>query len=345
MAYENLRFNPEKKSVIHPIIKERLKKQGYQLYGKQVAVKKCLWTHKYLKEEQYCYKNAYGIESHRCIQATPTLLCTHQCTFCWRLQEKDVGLKPVWNVPDSEFDSPEEVYKGLLWGWKRAISGYKPIVPKELFDQAMDPQHVALSLAGEPTLYPFLTELLELLHAKGLSTFLVSNGTMPESISKMITTGVRPTQLYITIPAPNKKDYLHVCKPIIQNGWDRLNKSLELLGKLGGRTVTRLTMAKELNMKNPVEYVALIKKAHPAFIEIKGYVHVGFSQYRVTRGNMPFHEEIRAFANKILEGLPEYKLVYEMEDSKVVILSNDKQPLKIDFQKIGKKEEELTKKS
>jgi len=331
---EDLRFNPEKESVIHPLIKERLKKQGYQLYGKQIAVKKCLWTHKYLKARQYCYKNAYGIESHRCIQATPTLLCTHQCTFCWRLQEKDLGLKPIWKVDATEFDSPEEVYQGLLWGWKRCISGYKPIVPKELFEEAMAPRHVALSLAGEPTLYPFLPELLELLRSKGLSTFLVSNGTMPESIEKMITSGIRPTQLYITIPAPNKKEYLQVCKPLIKDGWERLNRSLELMAQLGGRTVTRLTMAKELNMKNPDEYVLLIKKARPAFIEIKGYVHVGFSQHRVTRENMPFHEEIQAFANELLKGLPEYQQAFAMEDSKVIILSNNSQPLKIDFQKL-----------
>ncbi|NHJ39014.1 MAG: 4-demethylwyosine synthase TYW1 [Asgard group archaeon] len=323
--------NISEPSVIYPIIKKRLQKQGYQLFGKQVAVKKCLWTHNYLKENRFCYKSAYGIESHRCIQATPTLLCNHQCLFCWRLQEKDIGLKPIWKVDDSEFDSPEEVYEGLLWGWKRCISGYKPATTKKKFQEAMKPKHVALSLAGEPTLYPFLSELLILLKKKGLSTFLVSNGTNPEAIKKMIDTGISPTQLYITIPAPSHEEYQRVCKPLIKNGWEKINESLKLMSKLPGRTVIRLTMAKKINMIKPKEYVPLIKKANPSFIEIKGFVPVGFSQYRVTRENMPYIEDIKPFAEEILTEMPDYKLVFEMEESKVVILSNKKHPLKINF--------------
>ncbi|MBN1329566.1 MAG: 4-demethylwyosine synthase TYW1 [Candidatus Heimdallarchaeota archaeon] len=316
-------------SVILPVIKDRLVKQGYQLYGKQIAVKKCLWTHNYLKKDRFCYKNAYGIESHRCIQATPTLLCNHQCLFCWRLQEKDIGEKPIWEVDESEFDSPEEVYKGLLWGWKRCISGYKPIVSQEKFNEASNPKHVALSLAGEPTLYPFLTELLILLKEKGLSTFLVSNGTNPESFQKMIDKKVTPTQLYITIPAPDKTEYSQVCRPLIQDGWNRILKSLEIMSKMENRTVARLTMAKNINMIRPKDYVPLIEKANPSFIEIKGFVPVGFSQHRVTRKNMPFIEDIKLFADQILEEMSDYKLVFEMEESKVVILSNEKHPLKI----------------
>ncbi|MHA1213547.1 MAG: 4-demethylwyosine synthase TYW1 [Candidatus Heimdallarchaeota archaeon] len=320
---------PDPTSVIYPEIKERLEKQGYQLYGKQVAVKQCLWTRNYLKDDRFCYKHAYGIESHRCIQATPTLLCNHQCLFCWRLQEKDIGLKPIWKVDDSEFDSPEEVYKGLLWGWKRCISGYKPVVSKEKFDESSDPKHVALSLAGEPTLYPFLTELFLLLKEKGLSTFLVSNGTNPDSFQKMIDTGVAPTQLYITIPAPDKKEYIRVCKPLVKDGWEKINQSLEIMSKMKGRTVARLTMAKKINMIRPKDYVPLIRKANPSFIEIKGFVPVGFSQYRVTRENMPYIEDIQAFTNQILEEMPEYEQVYAMPESKVIILSNKKHPLKI----------------
>ncbi len=317
-------------SVIYPEIKERLAKQGYQLYGKQIAVKKCLWTHNYLKEDRFCYKSAYGIQSHRCIQATPTLLCNHQCLFCWRLQEKDIGKKPFWKVKDSDFDTPEEVYQGLIWGWKRCISGYKPIVSQEKFSNASKPKHVALSLAGEPTLYPFMVELLSLLHEKGLTTFLVSNGTIPKAFEKMFKAGVFPTQLYITIPAPSKDDYIKTCKPLIKNGWEEINRSLELMAKMTGRTVTRLTMAKKINMIKPKEYVPLIKKANPSFIEVKGFVPVGFSQYRVTRANMPYIEDIQSFTNQIKEELPEYKQVFEMEESKVIILSNNKHPLKID---------------
>jgi len=316
-------------SIISQQVKDRLLKQGYQLYGKQIAVKKCLWTHNYLKEDRFCYKSAYGIQSHRCIQATPTLLCNHQCLFCWRLQEKDIGLKPIWDVPETEFDTPEEVLEGLKWGWKRCISGYKPIVSEEKFTEAEFPKHVALSLAGEPTLYPFLIDLLKLLEKNRLSTFLVSNGTNPDTFQKMLDTRVTPTQLYITIPAPNQDEYIKTCRPLINDGWERINRSLEIMEKIENRTVARLTMAKKINMINPKEYVPLIKKANPSFVEVKGFVPVGFSQHRVTRANMPYIEDILAFTEQIAEELPEYKQVFEMEESKVVILSNNNHPLKI----------------
>ena len=33
-----------------------------------------------------CYKHAfYGIESHRCMETTPSLACANKCVFCWRL--------------------------------------------------------------------------------------------------------------------------------------------------------------------------------------------------------------------------------------------------------------------
>ncbi len=316
-------------SIISQQIKNRLLKQGYQLYGKQIAVKKCSWTHNYLKENRFCYKSAYGIQSHRCIQATPTLLCNHQCMFCWRLQEKDIGLKPLWDVDESEFDSPEEVFEGLKWGWKRCISGYKPIVSKDKFDESENPKHVALSLAGEPTLYPFLIELLKLLKKNGLSTFLVSNGTNPAAFQKMLDEKETPTQLYITVPASNKDQYVKTCRPLIADGWERINSSLEIMSKMENRTVTRLTMAKKINMINPKEYVHLIEKANPSFVEVKGFVPVGFSQHRVTRANMPYIEDIHAFTDQIVDELPEYKQVFEMEESKVVILSNHRHPLKI----------------
>ncbi|MHA1586072.1 MAG: 4-demethylwyosine synthase TYW1, partial [Candidatus Heimdallarchaeota archaeon] len=93
------------------------------------------------------------------------------------------------------------------------------------------------------------------------------------------------------------------------------------------RTVARLTMAKKINMINPKEFIPLIQKANPSFVEVKGFSPVGFSQYRVTRANMPYIEDIQAFTNQIIDGLPDYQQVFEMEESKVVILSNNKHPL------------------
>ncbi|HUU78634.1 MAG TPA: hypothetical protein VMX55_09815 [candidate division Zixibacteria bacterium] len=89
-------------------------------------------------------------------------------------------------------------------------------------------------------------------------------------------------------------------------------------------------MAKKINMIRPKNYVPFIEKANRSFNEVKGFVPVGFSQYRVTRANIPYIEDIQAFANEILSKLSVgYKTVFDMEESKVVILSNDKHPLRI----------------
>ncbi|MHA2294811.1 MAG: hypothetical protein ACXAEU_01475 [Candidatus Hodarchaeales archaeon] len=56
-------------SALDPTIREVLEKQKYQLSGKATAVKKCLWNHNALREDRFCYKHHYGIDSHRCIQS------------------------------------------------------------------------------------------------------------------------------------------------------------------------------------------------------------------------------------------------------------------------------------
>ncbi|MFX1326443.1 MAG: hypothetical protein ACFE8N_15945, partial [Promethearchaeota archaeon] len=67
--------------------------------------------------------------------------------------------------------------------------------------------------------------------------------------------------------------YKKVCRPMIKNGWDNINKSLGLLDSLSCRTLIRLTGIKNLNinehyMKN---YIDIIKKGNPNFFEIKGF--------------------------------------------------------------------------
>lgn len=33
----------------------------------------------------------YGIHSHRCMEATPSLACANKCVFCWRHHSNPVG--------------------------------------------------------------------------------------------------------------------------------------------------------------------------------------------------------------------------------------------------------------
>ena len=53
--------------------------------GSHSGVKLCRWTKSMLRGRGGCYKHTfYGIESHRCMETTPSLACANKCVFCWR---------------------------------------------------------------------------------------------------------------------------------------------------------------------------------------------------------------------------------------------------------------------
>lgn len=333
-------------SQLDPKLANLLLKQHYQLVGKQIAVKKCRWTHNMLVYDRPCYKGFYGIQAHRCIQSTPNLICNHNCVFCWRVQEKDIGIESHFKVykedPESLenknkkfFDSPDEVIEGLLYGWKRIISGYgsqaiEGTISNDKYKESLDPKHITFSLAGEPLIYPYMPELVQKLLERELTVFIVTNGTQPEAIKQFIEQNVYPTQLYVTIPAPDKNTYVKTCKPEIKDGWEKINQTLESFKKYKGRTVGRLTVAKDINMLDVIGYAKLLEKMQPSFIEIKGVVHVGYSQKRMERDAMPYHDEVITFAKQLVVELKDnYKIVAERKDSKVAILSNNTEPLVI----------------
>ena len=82
----------------------------------------------------------------------------------------------------------------------------------------------------------------------------------------------------------------------------------------------RLTILKGRNDTHEKEYAELIKRADPDFIEVKAYMHVGFSVYRLPIDAMPRHDEIREFAKRLNKYLG-YKFKDEDERSRVVLLS------------------------
>ena len=57
-----------------------------------------------------------------------------------------------------------------------------PGVKVERLTEGMQAQHCALSLVGEPIMYPEINRLITLLHKKKISTFLVTNAQFPEAI-------------------------------------------------------------------------------------------------------------------------------------------------------------------
>jgi tRNA wybutosine-synthesizing protein 1 len=223
-----------------------------------------------------------------------------------------------------EWDPPEEIVKGILKAQDRILTGYKdhPKTDPQKLREAHRPRHVAISLTGEPTLYEFLGEFIRTLHSKNMTSFLVSNGTMPQKLSKL---GIEPTQLYISVCAPNQEVFKRVCRPQVPNAWNQLNETLSLLPSFRCPTVIRSTLVKEKNMINIEGYAKLVAKAEPTYVETKAYMHVGFSSLRLGFDSMPSHKEVYDFA-KCLADRTGYKIIDESRDSRVVLLSKLEKP-------------------
>ena len=190
-------------------------------------------------------------------------------------------------------------------------------VDKKRLYEAMEPKHVALSLTGDACLYPKLPELIWEINKRGMTSFLVTNGTLPNMVKKLIDTPI--TQLYITLPAPDKETYEKMCDPLMKDGWGKILESLQLLQHFK-RSVIRLTVGKEMNMFSPEKYAEMLKGVKFDWLEVKAAMPIGFAQYRMTKDNFATHEEIMEFSKKIA-GLAGLEVVDEKENSRVVLLA------------------------
>ncbi len=281
------------------------------------AAQTCGWTKNALRGEGRCYKNIfYGIESHRCIQMTPVVKCNERCVFCWRDHAGH-----AYELGDVEWDDPDAVADASISLQRKLLSGFggNDQVPRDVFEQALEPRHVAISLDGEPTLYPYLPELIEAFHDRDITTFLVSNGTRPEVLAEC-----DPTQLYVSVDAPDRQTFESTVKAVEEDAWERLIETLDVLAaKEQTRTVIRTTLVKGHNLSHPAWYAAMCDRAEADFVELKAYMHVGHSQGRLDRDAMPEHDEVRAFAESVGEFLPDHDVLKEVEASRVAMLARD----------------------
>lgn len=299
----------EEKPEIERTIPQKLLKdlKGYQIVGNHSAVKLCLWLKKSMKDLGVCYKQKfYGISSHRCLQMTPALLCNQNCIYCWRPRELLPGVKG--------WDPPEFIAEESIKAQHRLLSGFGGIkVNERKLREAYEPNQVAISLIGEPTLYPYLDGLVEEYKARGMTTFVVTNGTNPAVIEK-----IEPYQLYISLTAYSEESHMALNRPA-KSFWDRIMQSLKIMAEKDGRRVIRLTLIKGYNM-NPEKFVPFIDRASPDFIEAKAYMHLGYSRLRLPRTAMPEHSDVKAFAEKLAK-LTGYEVKDESEISRVVLLA------------------------
>ncbi len=299
-------------------MRQKTTQMGYRFVGRHSAIKICNWTRESIRGKNVCYKNKfYGIGSNQCIQMTPVMFfCTFNCLHCWR------NFDYVLPQQREEWDDPKQILDGCIEAQTEILQGFwgNGSADKRKLSEAMTPQHVAISLSGEPTLYPYLPEFIDEIISRNMTAFLVSNGTRPEMIEQLL--NHQPTNLYISFYGTTPEMYKQTAVPMEKGFWENVNSSLRLLGKFGCNTVIRLTLAKGLNFTDPKGYARIIENTGAKFVEVKAYMAVGGSRRVMKYEDMPLHSEIQEFAAEF-ERRSSYRIINERPDSRVVLLSRE----------------------
>ncbi|NOJ28841.1 MAG: 4-demethylwyosine synthase TYW1 [Nitrososphaeraceae archaeon] len=315
-------------SLIHisPVLQSKLKKAKYGVFNHS-AVELCHWTKKSFANEGNCYKHKfYGISTHRCMEMTPTALnCENRCIYCWRPTE----FYDTLNMPSELVDEPDVIVNHLLEERRKLIVGFYGNKKNEKIkiDESLLPQHYAISLSGEPTMYPKLPQLIRYLRTlpSTKSIFLVTNGQEPEMLKRLVNEDALPTQLYLSTNATNKKTFYQINRPKYKDAWNRWLESLKLLSAMNTRTVLRITMLRKYNDNNNFvnEFPEIVEIGNPHFIELKSYMHIGMSTQRLHKTAMLEMSEVQEIAEKIVAEVDNFSIMDESEISRIVVLQNN----------------------
>lgn len=319
-------------------IEKDMQKKQYGIFNHS-GVQICSWNKKTLRNQGVCYKEEfYGVDCHKCMQFSPAVMwCEQNCTFCWRPQEN----MSILDFNKFVVNEPQDIIENLIEKRKKLLSGFGGNSEVDLLKlkESKIPNHFAISLSGEPTLYPKLNEMVKYLKSlnQTRTIFVVSNGqnflyfkNLQNDISAL------PTQLYISIDAPDEFLFKKINRSIYKDGWDRLNKSIDYFSKLDTRRVFRMTQIKGLNDldEHLKGYKKLIEQGNPDIIEVKGYMFLGLSRKRHKKEEMPSFEDIKDFVVKLVLKLSNYEIVGESQSSLLIILKriDSKYNLKIEVQ-------------
>lgn len=303
-------------------VEEVYYRQGYRIVGlrRHSAVKICEWTRESLRSrgERHCFKQRwYGVQSHRCLQCSTAIYwCTNRCLYCWRSFKGMRGLP----LPETRWDEPETLLDEMIKAQRSLLIGFKgnPKVDRSMLEEAFNPTNVAISLIGESLLYPYLSDFIELTKRRGMTSFLVTKGTVPDGLRRLSS---YPTNLYISLCSPDEDVFKKLETPLIPDGWNRMLEGLEIFSTfVNSRRVIRITLVKGWNMERIDGYAKLIDRANPDFIEPKAYMWVGESIRRLPRDAMPTLGEVVYFAEKLAEATG-YRLVDIFEPSRVALLA------------------------
>ncbi|GIX65818.1 S-adenosyl-L-methionine-dependent tRNA 4-demethylwyosine synthase [Babesia caballi] len=283
--------------------RQSLTKQGYKLIGDHSAVKLCRWTKARVRGHGGCYKHTfYGIRSNQCMEMTPSLACANKCVFCWRHHTNPVATRWKWPMDDPEFLAQESVKAHL-----RLIKELRGIfdTKSERLGEAMQVRHCALSLVGEPIMYPQINDLLLELHKRNISSFLVTNAQFPKEMEHLR----QVTQLYVSIDAADEASLKRIDRPLFRDFWVRFQRCIQLLKNRKERTVFRLTLVKHFNISEQRDeigdYGRLMELGEPDFVEIKAVTFCGtVHDNAITMENVPWHDEVVRFAQALVDASP-----------------------------------------
>lgn len=310
---------------IKPSILKQLKKAKYGV-ADHATVELCHWTKKSFKGEGSCYKHKfYGISTHQCMEFSPAgMHCENRCVYCWRPMEFYDSLK----MDASKVAEPEEMLAKLMEERRGLIMGHygDPKSDRKKLDESLLPSHYAISLSGEPTMYPKLPQLIRYLRTLKAtkSIFLVTNGQEPEMIQRLKDEDALPTQLYLSTNAADYESFIMINKPRYDDSWERWNRTLEMMSSLDTRTVLRVTLIRGYNDSDQSmrAFAEMVKRANVHFIEIKSYMHIGRSTNRLERSDMLEFEEVSHFAGEVARKSGIYSVMDESEPSRIVVLQN-----------------------
>jgi tRNA wybutosine-synthesizing protein 1 len=241
-----------------------------------------------------------------------------------------------------KLDEPQKIIEECIKNRKKLLTGFggHARVNKLRYKEAQNPSHFAISLIGEPTLYPKIGKMISLLRKQGKTSFIVTNGLHPEVLTRLEKKNQLPTQLYVSLNSSNEKDYAGWHKSNFKDAWKKFNKTLDLLSrftKKGKRTVLRMTLVKGRNMddKHIQEFAKIIEKSGAMFIEVKSFMSLGYARQRLGYETMPSLKEIEAFAKKLAKASG-YLVLDKHLPSRIVLLGKNQQAKK--RMKINQKE-------
>jgi len=253
------------------------------------------------------------------------MYCENRCVYCWRPMEFYDSMK----MEPEQVAEPEQILRKLMDERKKLIDGFygDSRNDNQRLDESLLPTHYAISLSGEPTMYPKLPELIKYLKSLEAtkSIFLVTNGQEPDMIQRLQDEDALPTQLYLSTNAADYESFIKINKPKYDDSWERWNRTLDMLKDLDTRTVLRITLIRNYNDQKEMipAFADMFRKASPHFIEIKSYMHIGRSTNRLEHENMLEMSEVKKFSEEIAKQSKIFSVMDESLVSRISILQNN----------------------